>query len=124
MPPWLEAVGKEGSTGFGCSTNELPIGPRKGSNSVTSAVWYEVRGANPSLADTIVLGGDVRVPEADSAVRAKMIELAGKLLEKLNLRLDDDLRGAIEATAFPSGAQDLMWSAMHRRWWGRFGRTG
>jgi hypothetical protein len=87
---------KEGSTGFGCSTNELPIGPRKGSNSMTSAVWYEVRGGNPSIADTIVLGGDVRVPEADSAVRAKMTELTGKLLEKLNLRLDDDLRGAIE----------------------------
>ena len=25
-----------------------------------------------------------------------MIELTGKLLEKLNLRLDDDLRGAID----------------------------
>ena len=87
---------KVGSTGFGCSTNELPIGPRDGSNAVTSAVWYEVRGAQSLGCGHDRSGGDVRVPEADSAVRAKLVELAGKLLEKLNLHLDDDLRVAIE----------------------------
>jgi hypothetical protein len=87
---------KVGSTGFGCSTNELPIGKQAGSNGVTSTVWYEVRGTDPSLADTIVLGGDVRVADADSAVRAKLVELSGKLLAKLNQHLDDNLRVAIE----------------------------
>jgi hypothetical protein len=87
---------KEGATGFGCSTNEMPIGPRDASNSVSSAVWYEVRGGNPFVADTIVLGGDVRVPEAEAAVRQKMVELTSKLLEKLQMKLDDPLRKAIE----------------------------
>jgi hypothetical protein len=90
---------KVGSTGFGCSTNELPIGQRDGSSAVTSAVWYEVRGTDPSVADTIVLGGDVRVPDADAAVRAKLVELAGKLLVKLNQHLDDNLRVAIEGNS-------------------------
>ena len=87
---------KEGAAGFGCSTNEMPIGPRDASNSISSAVWYEVRGGNPFVADTIVLGGDVRVPEAEPAVRQKMVELTGKLLEKLQMKLDDPLRKAIE----------------------------
>jgi hypothetical protein len=87
---------KEGATGFGCSTNEMPIGPRDALNSVSSAVWYEVRGSNPFAADTIVLGGDVRVPEAESAVRQKMVELSSKLLEKLQMKLDDPLRKAIQ----------------------------
>jgi hypothetical protein len=85
---------KEGANGFGCSTNEMAIGKRDAAN-VTSAVWYEVRGTDPSFADTIVLGGDVRSTEADSAVRGKLVELAGKLLQKLNQNLDDGLRGAI-----------------------------
>jgi len=87
---------KEGATGFGCSTNEMPIGPRDSSTSVTSAVWYEVRGDSPLVADTIVLGGDVRVPETEAAVRQKMVELSSKLLVKLQMQLDDSLRKAIE----------------------------
>jgi hypothetical protein len=88
---------KEGSTGFGCATNELPLGRKDAAKPAASTVWYEVRGVDPTVADTIVLGGDVRDPESDPEVRAKLVELTGKLLQKLNQSLDDGLRNAIEA---------------------------
>lgn len=90
---------KKGATGYSCSSDELPIGARNLSNATSSSVWYEVRGTSETSATTVVLGGDVRVPEADSAVQAKLAQLAQALLTKLKLPFDDDLKTAILTNA-------------------------
>src|SRR3954447_8600589 len=50
---------KEGASGFGCTTNELQIGPRDLATAASSTVGYEVRGTDAQSPTTIVLGGDV-----------------------------------------------------------------
>lgn len=89
--PW-----KQGADGFGCVSTELQVGPKGASNGTSSAIWYEVRGTEPNSATTIVLGGDVRVPNSDAAVRSKFAELASQLLKKLNLTIDEEFRAAIQ----------------------------
>jgi Family of unknown function (DUF6030) len=88
---------KEGAAGFGCSTQELQIGPRDISTAMSSTVWYEVRGDNEKSATTIVLGGDVRVPESQMTVKMKLIEAVTRLLQKLKLPMDEELRAAVMA---------------------------
>ena len=88
--PW-----KQGADGFGCVSTELQVGP-KGSSNMSSAIWYEVRGTDANSPTTVVLGGDVRVPNSDAAVRSKFAELANQLLKKLNLTIDEDFRAAIQ----------------------------
>ena len=61
-----------------------------------SSVWYEVRGTDPIAVTTVVLGGDVRAPEAETAVREKLTDVAGLLLKKLNMTMDHPLRAAIQ----------------------------
>ncbi len=90
---------KEGAAGFGCVSPELALGPREPGTSVSSSVWFEVRGTEATSATTIVLGGDVRVPEAESAVRNKLAALATLLVKKLNVTLDDTLPAAIKSNA-------------------------
>lgn len=86
---------KKGASGFGCSSNELQIGARDLATAASSTVWYEVRGADENSATTIVLGGDVRLPEAESAVQGKLIDLGSSLLQKLNMQMDQSLETAI-----------------------------
>jgi hypothetical protein len=87
---------REGVDGFGCASQELSLGPRDSSSTLVSGVWYEVRGADPDNVTSIVLGGDVRVPEAESAVRTKMAEAARHLLQKLDIPADQELQAAIQ----------------------------
>jgi hypothetical protein len=89
--PW-----KEGAAGFGCASKEVQIGPRDSASGSQSSVWYEVRGADPTSATTIVLGGDVRASEAELAVRDKLTDVASLLLKKLNMTMDHPLRAAIQ----------------------------
>ena len=87
---------KEGAAGFGCASTEVQIGPRDPSNGTQSSIWYEVRGTNPDSVTTVVLGGDVRAPEAETAVRDKLTDVTGLLLKKLNMTMDHPLRAAIQ----------------------------
>src|SRR4051794_21633802 len=89
--PW-----KRGADGFGCASPEVQVGPKDASAPAPSAVWYEVRGTEANAATSVVLGGDVRVPNSDAAVKSKLGELANHLLKKLNVAVDDELRTAIQ----------------------------
>jgi hypothetical protein len=86
---------KQGAAGFGCATDELPVGPRDLDTAASSTVWYEVRGDNEKSVTTIVLGGDVRAPNSDTAVRTKLVEAASRLLQRLNFALEKELHTAI-----------------------------
>jgi hypothetical protein len=86
---------KEGAGGYGCATNELPVGPRAAGATSSSTVWYEIRGTDANSATTIVLGGDVRAPEADTAIKAKLVDFSAVLLRKMNMSFDEEFRNAI-----------------------------
>ena len=85
---FVGGVWKKGSTGYHCATNELPVGQ--------AVLWMEVRGANDSSADSLILGADVKGDITGDPVPKKFQEASEALLNKLELGVEDRLRTAMQ----------------------------